>query len=233
MDDAENPLGRDSRRIESEYLERLHKVRFGMDHGWRPPGLLLKGGTSVQRAHAMERLKELALQDGFFCGCITLNRDLSLRDTEAVCRAAIEAAGLAGQLDPASDAQSELKRMAESARQLGRDGWVLLIDNVDRFDGTPRFRAECYRELMRWMGALPEEQYIGLFCVLAVTPEFEKVAASRELATIRADLGADYLSLTAFGRLSPTDRQLLDAADGGIRALDKEALVHELLVLEW
>jgi hypothetical protein len=102
---------------------------------------------------------------------------------------------------------------------------VLLIDNVDRFDGDPRARAESYREVVRWMGALPGEQYIGLFCLLAVTPGFEQaVSDPAELAAIRGELDPAG---------APQDRELLDVAEGGIRGLEHEVVVHELLVLEW
>ena len=212
-------LGRHAQRIESEYLERLHKVRFGLDRGWRPPGLLLKGGTSAERTQALERLKELALNDGFLCSYISLGPDLPLRGTQAICKAILRAS----QFEPAFYSLTKLTRVAASARELGRNGWIVLIDNVDGFGGSPVDRAEAYRELLRWMGRLAEEQYIGLFCVLAVTEGFEQaVADPSELAAMR--------TAAAEGLLDP---QLLDASRAGIRALEHEILAHELLVLEY
>jgi hypothetical protein len=214
MRTSQNPLGIHAARIESEYLERLHKVRFGLDRGWRPPGLMLKGGNAEQRAAAMLKLKELALHGGFSCSYLALGPELELRNTAKICRAAIESAGL--------DPQSDLKRLAASSRQIGREGLVLLIDNIDRFAGPPRARAEAYREIQRWMGALPDEQYVGLFCVLAVTAGFEEaVADPAELSAIRQELSA------------PEDAQLLDDAHSGLASLDHEMTVHELLVLEF
>ena len=216
----ENVLGVHAARIESEYLERLHKVRFGLDRGWRPPGLMLRGGTTDQRAQAMLRLKALALSDNFFCSYVALGPGLSLRDPQAVSRAAIKAAGFTNPID-ASDALTELQRLAATVRDSRRDGWVLLIDNVDRFEGSSRDRALAYRELVRWMGGLRDEQYLGLFCVLAVTENFEQSVASSEYTVVTRDLQ------------NPEDRELLDAAQGGITSLEHELAVHELLVLEW
>jgi len=212
-------LGRHAQRIESEYLERLHKVRFGLDQGWRPPGLLLKGGSSVERTQALERLKELALNDGFLCSYISLSPELPLRATQAVCKAILRAS----LFEPSYYSLTKLTRVAASTRELGRNGWIVLIDNVDRFEGTPAERAEAYRELLRWMGRLPDEQYVGLFCVLAITEGFEQaVADPDELAAMRTAAGAGLL-----------DAQLLDASHAGIGALQHEVLAHELLVLEF
>jgi hypothetical protein len=150
---------------------------------------------------------------------------LQLRDTSAVVNAAFQDTGLASTLSPGADPLTEFKRVAANARQSGHDGWILLIDNVDAFDGDPRTRAESYAELMRWMGGLRDEQYLGLFCVLAVTPEFERAVQDP------AELGSIRTALRATG--DPRDLQLLDAAEGGIGALEHEVVVHELLVLEW
>ena len=221
-----NLLGRHSARIESEYLERLHKVRFGMDHGWRPPGLLMKGGTVEQRCQALQRLKLLAEQDRFFCSHVTLKPDLPLRDASRVCQAAIEAAGLAQHCNAAATPPDEVKRLAGSARELGRNGWIVLIDNVNIFQGSTRERAESYRELSRWMGRPPGDSCLGLFCVLAVTPEFERAVMQPD-----GDLAAIRNQLASTG--SADDLRLLDDAEAGIAALEHEAMVYELLVLEW
>ncbi len=218
-------LGANSAQIESEYLERLNKTRFGMDCGWRPPGLMLKGGGAAQRRLAFERLKDLAEQDGFFCSYIALGPRLPLANTLDICSAAISAADLSGFLNPAQDALENLKGLAASARRFERNGWVILIDNMDRFEGIPRNRAASYREIARWMGSLQEKPTIGLFCVLGITPEFEQSVAdpNNELATIRDDLRSTG---------SAADKRLLDAAEIGIFALDHETTVRELLVLE-
>jgi hypothetical protein len=213
-----DPLGLQVKRIESEYLERLNKVRYGLDGGWQPPGLLLRGGTDVERTAALRRLQVLAEEDGFLCRYLRPGPDLPLRDIQGICRAILDR-GAGG---PATDLLAELRRMAASARESGKEGWVILFDNVDRFAGTPRERAESYREMTRWMGALPGNQYVGLFCLFAVTPAFEQAVADpdRELAEISA--GA-----------APADTDLLSAAATGIGTLRHEAIALELLLLEF
>jgi hypothetical protein len=221
----ENILGLNAVRIETEYLERLNKTRFGLDAGWRPPGLMLKGGSARHRRQALQRLHELAELDGFWCSYVALGPDLSLANTHGVCETAIEAAGLSAHFEPEWDAHCILKRLAASARQFERNGWVLLIDNVDRFPGTIRSRAESYQEVARWMGSPTQEPVAGLFCVLAVTPEFEAAVETdmAALPAIRAELRSTGAS---------EDLLLLEGAEAGIAALEHEALVRELLVLE-
>ncbi len=214
-----NPLGRHWKRIESEYLERLNKVRYGLDGGWQPPGLLLKGGTDAERSAAMGRLQALAEEDGFFCSYVRLGPELPLRDTAGICRAALEAVRPAGAAGPDADLLAEVRELAAGVRRQGKDGWVVLFDPVDRFAGTERERAESYRELTRWMGALPGNEYPGLFCLLAVTGEFEKAVGDpeREMEAIRAGVA---------------EADLLGAAETGIGTLRHEAIALELLVLE-
>lgn len=208
------PLGKRAKRIESEYLERLNKVRYGLDGGWQPPGLMLKGGNADQRAAAIERLRELAVEDGFSCSLVTLGPELTLRDTARVRMAALADAGF----DPAA----KVRDVAASSRARGKDGWVVLLSNVDRFEGTARERAEGYREITRWMATLAWQKCPGLFCLLAVTPEFEAAVADPE---------AELRSLAT--ELTTADTGLLEAAEGGITTLRHEASALELLELEF
>jgi hypothetical protein len=217
-----DPLGLHRKWIEREYLERLNKVRYGLDGGWQPPGLLLRGGTDAERTAAMRRLQVLAEEDGFICSYIRLGPDLPLCDTRAICRVAVESAQFPRPSGPDADPLAELRQAAESARKSGKEGWVLLIDNLDAFTGTPVERADSYREMTRWMGALPGSQYVGLFCLFAVTPAFEQAVADpdRELASISAGFALD-------------DADLLSAAATGIGTLRHEAIARELLDLKF
>lgn len=220
-----NALGLNAARIESEYIERLNKTRFELDSGWRPPGLMLKGGTARQRTDALQRLLDIAEKDAFLCSYLAVGTELSLANTNDVCETALRAAGLSAHLRPGQDAYMALKRLAGSSRHFERNGWVLLFDNVDRFQGTLRSRAESYKEVARWMGSPTQEPVVGLFCVLAVTAEYEAALESdtAALPAIRAEQSTG----------SAEDLQLFDAAEAGIAALEHEALVRELLILEY
>jgi hypothetical protein len=87
-------LGRWTRRIESEFIERLQKVKVGLRQGWQPPGLLLKGGSAAHRSRARRRLADLAEEESFLCTTIIVSDALPLRDCTAVCRTAIRSAEL-------------------------------------------------------------------------------------------------------------------------------------------
>ncbi len=220
-----HPLGKNAERIESEYLERLNKVRFGLDWGYRPPGLILKGGTTERRGEAIDRLKSLAEADNFFCSSLFLTPDLQLRDREAISRAAIEAARMSSLSRPDSEYFEEVKRLAGIARESKMEGWVLLIDNVDAFRGTTAERAESYGELSTWMGRPPGDSLLGLTCVISVTSDFER--SVEDPADDLTEIG-DLL-----GPAGPRpDTELLDNARLGINAIEHEILAHELLVLE-
>jgi hypothetical protein len=157
----------------------------------------------------MERLRELAIEDGFPCAILTLRAGMPITNYPALCGAILAALGQ--RLEDTEDPADALRRFA------GRQGCIVLLNNVDRFEGSAEERAHAYRELTRWMGTLPNASVTGLFAVLAVTPAFEQsVSDASERAALEEAVDGD----------------LLQEALVGLAALEHERTVHELLVLE-
>ena len=114
----------------------LADVEAGWEHDRQAPGLIIEGEFGSGKSHWLEYARHRALEDGFVCSSIVLNKETPLHDLGRIYRACVEVATAPGKVGPALD---EIAHTYEADRlPLSRE----LLDWVRNKQGLdPRFAA--------------------------------------------------------------------------------------------
>lgn len=121
--DAVMALGCEQPIIEERFRAQLQDAREGTKQGTQASGLLIAGDFGAGKSHLLEYLQQVALAEHFVCSKVVISKETPLYDPAKFYRAAIRAAVVPGrrgtaltevaaQLDPRSDAYTELSAWA-------------------------------------------------------------------------------------------------------------------------
>ena len=94
------PLQQD---LESRLNALLEEAEAGWESGRQAPGILLEGEFGTGKSHWLEYARHRALEEGFVCSTVVLNKETPLHDLGKIYRASVEAAAAPGKLGPALD----------------------------------------------------------------------------------------------------------------------------------
>ncbi len=121
--DAVLALGCEQPAIEERFRAQLQEAKEGGAKGAQAAGFLIAGDFGAGKSHLLEYLQQVALAERFVCSKVVISKETPLYDPAKFYRAAIRAAvapgrrgaaltEIAAQLDPRSDAYTELSTWA-------------------------------------------------------------------------------------------------------------------------
>jgi hypothetical protein len=121
--DAVLALGCEQPEIEERFRAQLQATKEGRKQREQAPGFLIAGDFGAGKSHVLEYLQQVALAEHFVCSKVVISKETPLYDPAKFYRAAIRAAivpgrrgaaltEVAAQLDPRSDAYTELSAWA-------------------------------------------------------------------------------------------------------------------------
>jgi hypothetical protein len=121
--DAVMALGCEQPMIEERFRAQLQEAKEGAQRGTQAGGVLIAGDFGAGKSHLLEYLQHVALEKHFVCSKVVISKETPLYDPAKFYRAAIRAAvapgrrgaaltEVAAQLDPRSDAYTELSAWA-------------------------------------------------------------------------------------------------------------------------
>ncbi len=121
--DAVLALGCEQPEIEERFRAQLQAAKEGQKQREQAPGFLIAGDFGAGKSHVLEYLQQAALAEHFVCSKVVISKETPLYDPAKFYRAAIRAAivpgrrgaaltEVAAQLDPRSDAYTELSTWA-------------------------------------------------------------------------------------------------------------------------
>lgn len=123
--DAVLALGCEQPVIEERFRAQLQEAKDGVSKGAQAAGFLIAGDFGAGKSHLLEYLQQVALAQRFVCSKVVISKETPLYDPTKFYRAAIRAAvapgrrgaalaEIAAQLDPRSDAYTEMSAWAHS-----------------------------------------------------------------------------------------------------------------------
>lgn len=127
------PMQRD---LEERFDALLHATEAGWAEEKQAPGLLIEGDFGTGKSHWLEYMRHLALEQGFICSTVVLNKETPLHDLSKVYRASVESAVAPEKIGPALEeiAHTYLAEKAPYFRELYE--WVHQARGLD-----PRYAA--------------------------------------------------------------------------------------------
>lgn len=123
--DAVLTLGCEQPVIEERFRAQLQEAKDGVSKGAQAAGFLIAGDFGAGKSHLLEYLQQVALAQRFVCSKVVISKETPLYDPTKFYRAAIRAAvapgrrgaalaEIAAQLDPRSDAYTEMSAWAHN-----------------------------------------------------------------------------------------------------------------------
>ncbi|MBI3246177.1 MAG: DUF2791 family P-loop domain-containing protein [Deltaproteobacteria bacterium] len=123
--DAVLALGCEQPAIEERFRTQLQEAKEGAPKGTQAAGFLIAGDFGAGKSHLLEYLQHVALAERFVCSKVVISKETPLYDPAKFYRAAVRTAvapgrrgaaltEVAAQLDPRSDAYTELSAWAHS-----------------------------------------------------------------------------------------------------------------------
>lgn len=87
--------------LESRFTALLQETQKKWEDESQAQGLLIEGGFGTGKSHCIEYLRHLALESGFVCSTLVLNKEMPLHNLARIYRGCVEAATVANKTGPA------------------------------------------------------------------------------------------------------------------------------------
>lgn len=122
--------------VESRFEALLQATETGWEEDKQTPGMLIAGDFGAGKSHWLEYFRHLALEGGFICSTIVLNKEIPLSDMGKVYRACVESAVAPGMTGPALEEIAHSYNSEKAAHFAELFHWVHQNKDLD-----PRFGA--------------------------------------------------------------------------------------------
>lgn len=122
--------------LEEKFQTLLAEAERGVEETRQPQGLLLEGDFGTGKSHWLEYFRHLALENGFVCSTIVLNKETPLSALSKVFTACVESAVVPGKAGPALEEIAHAYDIGGARRFQPLFDWLHETPGMD-----PRFAA--------------------------------------------------------------------------------------------